>query len=145
MAVKKKSVPHTAPVFDNSALEDNPDLQKSNIIYELPEHQFSNVIRAVLTRPIESVGAIGRAARAKLTALGVEADVVPPILNTPAGSDQFDPRSILDWIDKIPETANEAVEQLQTIDATFKFRQLAIAEAAQKAKEDVPVVSAVGE
>ena len=145
MAVKKKSVPHTAPVFDNSALEDNPDLQKSNIIYELPEHQFSNVIRAVLTRPIESVGAIGRAARAKLTALGVEADAVSPILNTPAGSDQFDPRSILDWIDKIPETANEAVEQLQTIDATFKFRQLAIAEAAQKAKEDVPVVSAVGE
>ena len=132
-------------MLDNSALEDNPDLQKSNIIYELPEHQFSNVIRAVLTRPIESVGAIGRAARAKLTALGVEADVVPPILNTPAGSDQFDPRSILDWIDKIPETANEAVEQLQTIDATFKFRQLAIAEAAQKAKEDVPVVSAVGE
>ena len=145
MAVKKKSVPHTAPVFDNSALEDNPNLQKSNIIYELPEHQFSNVIRAVLTRPIESVGAIGRAARAKLTALGVEADAVPPILNTPAGSDQFDPRSILDWIDKIPETADEAVEQLQTIDATFKFRQLAIAEAAQKAKEDVPVVSAVGE
>lgn len=117
MAPRKK--PQTEPVLDNS--EDLRDL--NNVIHEMNDVQFSGIIKQSLTVDKDAAQGLLNVTTERLKELGVEKDTTKAITDVPEyGSDQFDPGSFIDWVNKISPIDDNSIEQLLKIDATLRIR-----------------------
>ncbi len=132
MAPRKKL--QTEPILDGPP----PELDLGRTIHAMSEQQLNNVIRVIKKESVDKTGAIGRPAHIKLMELDGDArdqgltpivpspeldlDLIPE--GIPDGSDQFDPGSIITWINKIQLGDDESIYQLSVIDATYRSRNL---------------------
>lgn len=119
---KKQPVRQTAPVLDNSAAVADPNLEKSKIIWALSEENFNNVIRVIRKLSLDKVNVLGMATAAKLKELEINPDLSNAVEVTPKGSDQYDPSSVLKWIEGINPEDEDSIDQLLAIDATYRAR-----------------------
>jgi len=126
--------PETNPVMDNSALAADPNLEKSRVIKELDGRDFLSVIRMVKTTPVEEIAQIRSAVIKRVQQLDLETDIKLYWSRTPRGSDQFDPSSIIKWVEKINPEDAEAISQLLQLEATIREKIQYEARKAEKAK-----------
>lgn len=84
----------------------------------LPPGQFDSVMRYVKITTLDRVKALKTATWSTLKRLGVKRDVRRAKRRVPMGSDQGNPRSIIDWLNKVQPEDVEAVRQVVEIDAT---------------------------
>ena len=118
---ERKSV-STEPILDNSAVNADPDLEKSKVVYALNKRQYSSLIHQVQTIDQEGVQSVLNVTVPKLKELGIDPNPTAPHTNKAKGSDQFDPGTFIAWVRGIQADDNESINQLQGIDATAKLR-----------------------
>lgn len=116
MAERKNT--NLGPIFDNSAVAENPDLEKSQRIYAMNQVQFNSVIRQIKTVNRSSLEGIMKSSSRYLTLLGVDHDTSEFVQGIPEGSDQFDPGTLNVWMEGVKSDDAESVSQLIKINAT---------------------------
>jgi hypothetical protein len=84
----------------------------------LTKTQLKNIVTALKERSLDQVLVIRNETYAALKRLELERDVTKNWEGNPNGSNQFDMRSILDWVRRIQKDDLVAVDQLLIIDAT---------------------------
>lgn len=89
----------------------------------LPLNQFNNVIRWAMTMKPDRLKGFMEGMTAQLKRLGFIPRPRQAVKGTPpAGSDQFDSGSILDWARTVRAQDAEAVRQIVQIQATLRSR-----------------------
>lgn len=84
----------------------------------LTKTQLKNIVTALKERSLEQVLVIRNETYAALKRLELERDTSRDWKGNPGGSNQFDMRSILDWVRRIQKGDDEAIDQLLIVDAT---------------------------
>lgn len=116
MAERKK--PQTEPVLDNSAVRDNPKLEKSKVVKALSKQHFNNVIRFIKKAPLERVLTLRTVSFNTLKRLQVKRDPSKVVVGIPKGSDHGDVGTLKTWMDSVTPKNKRAVKQIVQIDAT---------------------------
>lgn len=119
MAVRQ--APQTEPVLDNSALDANPETEKSLVVHALPKVAYSSLIMACQTLPLESLKVIQSTTKDNLARLGVK-QTGKAHKKSATGSSQFDPGSFITWANGVQAEDKVSVDQLLGIDATVRLR-----------------------
>lgn len=84
----------------------------------LPQNDFNTVIRMIRRGDVNIVSQLRTVTFNKLKELKVDRDKSKAVTSTPAGSDQVDVMSIVNWINGIQADQKRAIWQLIAIDAT---------------------------
>jgi hypothetical protein len=89
---------------------------------QLPAGQFDNVVRWVKLSDAGRLKLLSVAVTSAVERLGIKSKPFHAVAGIPAGSDQFDGGSVVEWMSKVEKGDRAAVAQIRALDATLKIR-----------------------
>ncbi len=92
------------------------------VVVTMSRSQFKWVIRQIKTGTIARAKSIEVGTFAALERLGVDRDLSKAVRGIPAGPDQGNVRTILDWLNRVGPKNKRAIKQVVAIDATAAAR-----------------------
>lgn len=120
MAQRKSPV--TKPVLDNSALNEDKNLNRVKKQKELNKDHFQNVIRFIKRSSLERVNTLKTATEVTLKRLGRKRNLKKAVSGVPEGSDHADIGTLVTWLNRVDKSDKKAVDQVLAIDATCFMR-----------------------
>lgn len=115
MANRKSHDP--GPHFDSSA-----DEGSDKVLRKMPTDHFNSMIRVIRRGSADRAETLKTIAEQRLAELEIELDPSLAISTTPPGSDHFDALSFKVWAAAVTVDDEDAIEQLQSIQATAQVR-----------------------
>ncbi len=88
----------------------------------LPENQLNNVIRWIKNENEVRLGQLNLAIRRTASRLGIRHNRRLSVKGIPAGSDQFDSGSVVEWLENVNMEDTEARQQVAVMLATVQAR-----------------------
>jgi len=87
-------------------------------VVEMSKRYLNNVIRLIKLAPMTQVSQLRSCSYHALKRLGVKRDLSMAREGVPHGSDQWNSRTVIEWMEKIAPEDKKAISQLVVIDAT---------------------------